>query len=128
MQRIGKAIRRDVVQSRARVFADVNVTRPKEYWDYESVTVTWGCDPRIPPPPNPRAPPRAARARAPVPCRAMKGPTLRSPRAGGGARRRVARVLACHGARRAAMRAGLRACTGPAFPSGRCPLPHHKLT
>eukprot|EP00793_Prasinoderma_coloniale_P002804 PRCOL_00002286-RA len=42
MQRIGKAIRRDVVQSRARVFADVNVTRPKEYWDYESVTVTWG--------------------------------------------------------------------------------------
>jgi casein kinase II subunit alpha len=42
MNRIGKAIRRDVIVSRSRVFADVNVTRPKEYWDYESVTVTWG--------------------------------------------------------------------------------------
>ena len=28
--------------SRARVYADVNVTRPKEYWDYESLTVSWG--------------------------------------------------------------------------------------
>ncbi|KAG0467173.1 hypothetical protein HPP92_018753 [Vanilla planifolia] len=27
------------VASKARVFAEVNVTRPKEYWDYESVTV-----------------------------------------------------------------------------------------
>ena len=28
--------------SKARVFADVNVHRPKEYWDYESLTVQWG--------------------------------------------------------------------------------------
>jgi casein kinase II subunit alpha len=27
---------------RHRVFADVNVHRPREYWDYESLTVTWG--------------------------------------------------------------------------------------
>lgn len=25
-----------------RVYADVNVHRPREYWDYESLTVTWG--------------------------------------------------------------------------------------
>lgn len=30
------------VQSKARVYADVNVTRPKEYWDYESIAVQWG--------------------------------------------------------------------------------------
>ncbi|KAI3860226.1 hypothetical protein MKW98_031896 [Papaver atlanticum] len=28
--------------SKARVYADVNVIRPKEYWDYESLTVQWG--------------------------------------------------------------------------------------
>ncbi|KAK6923122.1 Protein kinase domain [Dillenia turbinata] len=28
--------------SKARVYADVNVLRPKEYWDYESLTVQWG--------------------------------------------------------------------------------------
>ena len=28
--------------SRARVYSDVNVTRPREYWDYENLTVTWG--------------------------------------------------------------------------------------
>lgn len=28
--------------SRARVYADVNVRRPREYWDYENLTVTWG--------------------------------------------------------------------------------------
>lgn len=28
--------------SKARVYADVNVVRPKEYWDYESLTVQWG--------------------------------------------------------------------------------------
>ncbi|KAG6525823.1 hypothetical protein ZIOFF_015794 [Zingiber officinale] len=28
--------------SKARVYADVNVQRPKEYWDYESLTVQWG--------------------------------------------------------------------------------------
>ena len=29
--------------SRARVYADVNVKRPREYWDYESLIVNWGC-------------------------------------------------------------------------------------
>lgn len=28
--------------SKAKVYTDVNVTRPKEYWDYESLTVQWG--------------------------------------------------------------------------------------
>ncbi|GAB9467424.1 hypothetical protein Gpo141_00004769, partial [Globisporangium polare] len=28
--------------SRARVYCDVNETRPREYWDYENLTVTWG--------------------------------------------------------------------------------------
>jgi len=30
------------MQSRARVYADVNVTRPRNYWDYETLTVQWG--------------------------------------------------------------------------------------
>jgi casein kinase II subunit alpha len=41
-QRIGKAIRRDAVVSKARVYADVNVERQREYWDYEALTVSWG--------------------------------------------------------------------------------------
>jgi len=28
--------------SRARVYADVNVHRPRDYWDYEALTVNWG--------------------------------------------------------------------------------------
>lgn len=28
--------------SRARVYPDVNVKRPREYWDYESLVVNWG--------------------------------------------------------------------------------------
>eukprot|EP00897_Mesotaenium_endlicherianum_P005178 jgi/Mesen1/4689/ME000241S03727 len=28
--------------SKARVYADVNTQRPKEYWDYEALTVQWG--------------------------------------------------------------------------------------
>lgn len=28
--------------SRARVYADVNSHKPREYWDYESYTVEWG--------------------------------------------------------------------------------------
>ncbi|KAJ8427631.1 hypothetical protein Cgig2_010893 [Carnegiea gigantea] len=28
--------------SKARVYADVNIHRPREYWDYESLTVQWG--------------------------------------------------------------------------------------
>jgi len=31
-----------VVKNRARVYADVNQHRPKEYWNYESLTVNWG--------------------------------------------------------------------------------------
>ena len=28
--------------SRARVYADANAHRPREYWDYESYVVEWG--------------------------------------------------------------------------------------
>lgn len=41
-QKIGKSIRRPGVMSKARVYADVNVQRPKEYWDYEALIVQWG--------------------------------------------------------------------------------------
>jgi hypothetical protein len=27
----------------ARVYANINTVRPKEYWDYESLAITWGC-------------------------------------------------------------------------------------
>ncbi|KAL6013152.1 Activated CDC42 kinase 1 [Asimina triloba] len=33
---------RSAAMSKARVYADVNVLRPKDYWDYESLTVQWG--------------------------------------------------------------------------------------
>jgi len=35
-------VRRDAVHSKARIYADVNVTRPREYWDYENLNVNWG--------------------------------------------------------------------------------------
>jgi len=35
-------VEREQQMSRARVHADVNVHRPKEYWDYESLAVNWG--------------------------------------------------------------------------------------
>ncbi|POO00730.1 GPCR kinase [Trema orientale] len=41
-QKIGKSIRRPGAASKARVYTDVNVVRPKEYWDYETLTVQWG--------------------------------------------------------------------------------------
>ncbi|KAF1874088.1 hypothetical protein Lal_00041532 [Lupinus albus] len=41
-QKIGKATRRPGAPSKARVYSDVNVVRPKEYWDYENLTVQWG--------------------------------------------------------------------------------------
>ncbi|KAH9535796.1 hypothetical protein CY35_17G072500 [Sphagnum magellanicum] len=41
-QKVGKSIRRPGVMSKARVYSDVNVQRPKDYWDYESLTVQWG--------------------------------------------------------------------------------------
>lgn len=47
-QKIGKSIRRAGAPSKARVYADVNVVRPKDYWDYESLAVQWGY--RLPSP------------------------------------------------------------------------------
>jgi hypothetical protein len=41
-QKVGKSIQRLGVMSKARVYSDVNVQRPKDYWDYESLTVQWG--------------------------------------------------------------------------------------
>ena len=41
-QKIGKSVRRAGAPSKSRVYADVNVIRPKEYWDYETLTVQWG--------------------------------------------------------------------------------------
>jgi casein kinase II subunit alpha len=34
--------RNRIVKSAARVYADVNVNRPKEYWNYEALNLTWG--------------------------------------------------------------------------------------
>eukprot|EP00243_Klebsormidium_subtile_P004430 TRINITY_DN18406_c0_g1_i1.p1 TRINITY_DN18406_c0_g1~~TRINITY_DN18406_c0_g1_i1.p1 ORF type:complete len:447 (+),score=102.62 TRINITY_DN18406_c0_g1_i1:271-1611(+) len=42
IQRIARAFRQRGAMSKARVYADVNVQRPKEYWDYEALTVQWG--------------------------------------------------------------------------------------
>jgi hypothetical protein len=39
--------------SKARVYTDVNVLRPKEYWDYEALTVQWGSVLSSPPLPSP---------------------------------------------------------------------------
>ena len=41
-QKIGKSVRLAGAESKARVYSDVNVVRPKEYWDYESLAVQWG--------------------------------------------------------------------------------------
>ncbi|CAL6418430.1 unnamed protein product [Bathycoccus prasinos] len=41
-QRIGKAVRRDNVVSKSAVYTDVNDKKPKEYWDYENLQVSWG--------------------------------------------------------------------------------------
>ncbi|CAN0863746.1 Casein kinase II subunit alpha-4, chloroplastic [Linum grandiflorum] len=41
-QKIGKSVRRPGAPSKARVYPDVNVIRPKEYWDYETLAVQWG--------------------------------------------------------------------------------------
>ncbi|GAB9477410.1 hypothetical protein Gpo141_00014481, partial [Globisporangium polare] len=30
------------MSSRARVYTDVNESRPREYWDYDNLAVTWG--------------------------------------------------------------------------------------
>jgi len=40
--RIGKAVRRDATPSKARVYAEANDEKPREYWDYEALSVQWG--------------------------------------------------------------------------------------
>ena len=40
--RIGKAIRRAATPSKARVYAEANDEKPREYWDYEALSVQWG--------------------------------------------------------------------------------------
>lgn len=45
-QRFAKAIRdQDGMMSTARVYADVNVNRAKDYWDYENLSIDWGWAP-----------------------------------------------------------------------------------
>lgn len=42
-QRFQKAIRdKDGMMSTARVYAEVNVNRSKDYWDYENLSIEWG--------------------------------------------------------------------------------------
>ncbi|XP_039037059.1 casein kinase II subunit alpha-like, partial [Hibiscus syriacus] len=41
-QKIGKSNRRPGAPSKSRVYSDVNIIRPREYWDYELLTVQWG--------------------------------------------------------------------------------------
>jgi hypothetical protein len=38
--RAGRRVKK--IRSRARVYADVNQHRPKEYWNYEVLKVNWG--------------------------------------------------------------------------------------
>jgi casein kinase II subunit alpha len=41
--RFGRATRQPGgAASVARVYADANAQRPKEYWDYESLDIQWG--------------------------------------------------------------------------------------
>jgi len=35
--------RREISGSLARVYQNANQERPREYWDYEALTVEWGC-------------------------------------------------------------------------------------
>ena len=39
---VGGQNQKAIAMSRARVYADINVHRPRDYWDYESLTVQWG--------------------------------------------------------------------------------------
>jgi casein kinase II subunit alpha len=44
-QRFSKAIRTpvsDSMLSKARVYAEVNTNKPREYWDYENLVIAWG--------------------------------------------------------------------------------------
>ena len=40
--RIGKAVRRAATPSKAHVYAEANDEKPREYWDYEALSVQWG--------------------------------------------------------------------------------------
>ena len=40
--RIGKAVRRAATPSKAREYAEANDEKPREYWDYEALSVQWG--------------------------------------------------------------------------------------
>lgn len=40
--RIGNAVRRAATPSKARVYAEANDEKPREYWDYEALSVQWG--------------------------------------------------------------------------------------
>ena len=43
-QRFQKARRSPTGEnSVSRVYADANTKEPKEYWEYETLTVSWGC-------------------------------------------------------------------------------------
>ena len=47
-QRFSKAIRhKDGMMSTARVYADINTNRPKDYWDYENLSIEWGYEPSL---------------------------------------------------------------------------------
>jgi hypothetical protein len=35
------------MKNRARIYADVNEHRPREYWNYEALTVNWGYECRF---------------------------------------------------------------------------------
>lgn len=35
-------VEEDSMSSIARVYADVNVNNPREYWDYENFNIEWG--------------------------------------------------------------------------------------
>jgi len=43
MARLQRPRHQRPVKSRARVYADVNQHRPREYWNYDSLVVNWGC-------------------------------------------------------------------------------------
>lgn len=46
-QRFQKAKRSPQGQtSTSSVYPDANLTQPKDYWEYESLSVSWGCEPQ----------------------------------------------------------------------------------
>lgn len=41
-QALARRNKNRTVKNRARVYADVNQHRPREYWNYEAVPIQWG--------------------------------------------------------------------------------------